>query len=200
MKKASLLAKLKKDGFASEIVSAFREVDRRKFVLPDSQPFAYDDVAMPIGHGQTISQPYTIAYMLDLLEVKKGQKILEVGSGSGYALGLLNELTAGGELFGVEIVPELLIRSRINLAGLKNISILPASNRLGLLSEAPFSRILVSAAAKEIPEELLDQLGDKGIIVCPVKDSIVKICKSNINPGYKIERHEGFRFVPLVYR
>jgi protein-L-isoaspartate(D-aspartate) O-methyltransferase len=196
MKKAELITRLAMEGFSAEIVSAFEKVNREKFVLPDYQSLAYDDIALPIGYGQTISQPYTIAFMLYLLQVTPGLKIMEVGSGSGYVLALLSELTSGGKIYGVEIVFGLVARSRINLRSHKNITIRLASKKLGLSAEAPFDRILVSAAANILPEELIKQLGKNGIMVCPVKNSILKITKQN--EKYKTERYEGFSFVPLI--
>lgn len=198
MKKAELIARLAQDGFSENIIRAFAEVPREDFVLPEFQSVAYNDTALPIGYGQTISQPYTIAFMLDLLRPEPGQKILEVGSGSGYVLALLDSLAPGSRIFGTELVPGLVSRSKLSLRRRKNIKVSRATRDLGLPSEAPFDRILVSASARELPDALVKQLGPEGIMVCPVGDSIWKI--THRQGTESIERFEGFVFVPLVRR
>lgn len=198
MEQADFLTKLKKDGFSSEIISAFRNVDREKFVLPAERVYVNEDIPLSIGHGQTNSQPSTIAFMLSLFRPAKDQKILEVGSGSGYVLALLSELTGGSVIFGVELIPELVIWSRKNLSGYANVKIRQAETEVGLEAEAPFDRILVSADAREVPEDLLSQLGEGGIIVCPIKNTIWKAVRTK--SGFKTESYVGFRFVPLIYK
>ena len=195
--KKSLLKKLKSHGFAPKIITAFDQVERRNFVLPQYEHLAYDDSALPIGQGQTISQPYTIAFMLTLLAVKDGQKILEVGSGSGYVLALLNRLAKNSQIFGTEIIKELVERSQAALAKQKNIKIIHTPDDLGYKKEAPFDRLLVSAAATEIPRLLLEQLADDAIMVCPINNSIVKISKQ-AGQVADIREYPGFAFVPLI--
>lgn len=175
-----------------KINKAFGRIDRKNFIPKEYQSLAYEDTALPIGYEQTISQPSTIAFMLELLEVDNDQKILEIGSGSGYVLALLNQVADNLDIYGVEIIPELVSSSRKILKDSSNIKIFNASSRLGLLTEAPFDRILISAAAKEFPKELINQLNDGGIIVCPVKSSIIKY-KNGI-----FEEYPGFVFVPLI--
>ena len=196
MEKSNLINYLKEEGFSKKIVEAFEKVDREKFVREDLQEYAYVDTALPLGHGQTISQPFTIAFMLSLLEVKSGQKILEVGSGSGYVLALLSEMNSTGEIFGLERISELANFSRNKLEEKKNIKVLHVNGFEGLESESPFDRILVSAAAEEIPKKLFEQLKVGGILVIPIKNSIVQIKKSK--EGVKAKEHEGFCFVPLI--
>ena len=123
MNKTQLLQSLKNRGFSQEILNAFRKVHRENFIPLQLKTRAYEDTAFPIGKGQTISQPFTIAMMLKLLELKRGQKVLEIGSGCGYVLALLSELTGKrGRVFGVEVIKELAERSRRNLKNYKKSS------------------------------------------------------------------------------
>lgn len=194
MDKNQLIEKLKEDGFSSDILNAFRKVPREKFIPEHLKEAAYEDAALPLEKGATISQPYTIAFMLNLLELKKGQKILEIGSGCGYVLALLSEIT-NGEIFGVEIISSLAEKSKKNLFGFRNVNVFNRNGINGLPEEAPFDRILISADAGKIPEHLFSQLKDDGILVCPAGDSILKITK---NKGkVKIKKFFGFVFVPL---
>lgn len=196
MNKIELISRLSSYGFSDKIISAFRSVERERFLPLVFRDLAYDDSSLPIGHGQTISQPYTIAFMLNLLEVCSGQKILEVGSGSGYVTALLSKMIDVGQIYGVEIIPELVTRSKNNLQGVDNVEIRQATKQLGLPAEALFDRILVSASARNLPEELLDQLSDDGIMICPVGNSILRVILRN-GERY-IESYDGFVFVPLV--
>ena len=134
--------------------------------------------------------------MLDLLDLKNNQKILEVGSGSGYVLALLNEISKNSNIHGIEIIKELTTSSKKILTKNKNIKITQADGNQDLKQNSPFDRILVSASAKEIPQKLLEQLKIKGVMVCVVGNSIVKIKKEK-NQIRKIE-YLGFSFVPLV--
>jgi len=123
MDKTHLILSLRKHGFSEEIITAFEHVAREDFVPEHWREHAYDDIPLEIGQGQTISQPYTIAFMLSLLELEKGYKILEVGSGSGYVLALLNELAPDSEIYGVERLSALVNRSKRVLRFNKKIRI-----------------------------------------------------------------------------
>jgi len=195
MTKSELIKSLKKKGFPDKIISAFEKVKREKFVPENLQAYAYEDIALPIEDGSSISQPYTVAFMLDLLDLKQGQKILEIGSGSGYALALISEIIKSGKIYGIEINKRLAIKSKKALAKDSNIEIISRSGFSGLPQFAPYDRILISASAPQIPRNLYSQLKDPGIIVAAVKQSIYKITKQNGN----IEEKEfpGFAFVPL---
>ncbi|MFH1234153.1 MAG: protein-L-isoaspartate(D-aspartate) O-methyltransferase [Candidatus Diapherotrites archaeon] len=156
---------------SEEVKSAFLKVPREIFFSIEQRQHSYADSAFPIGHGQTISQPSTIAVMLELLEVRKGMKALEVGSGCGYVLALLSELVGGkGKVFGIELIPELAVFSIKNLktAGVKNAFVEFGDGTKGMQKKAPFDRILVSAAAEEVPEALIAQLAPGGRLVAPV--------------------------------
>jgi protein-L-isoaspartate(D-aspartate) O-methyltransferase len=181
------------------IIRAFERVDRARFAPKALQGEAYGDYPLPIGKGQTISQPTTVAFMLEELQPNVGQKILDVGSGSGWTTALLAGLIGPrGRIIGVEIVPELVRQGRAHLAefDLPNAEIRAAGKRLGLPQEAPFDRILVSAAATELPKELVDQLASPGIMVLPIQGALWKITK-DASGNTKEERFPGFVFVPL---
>ena len=155
---------------------------------------AYGDYPLPIGHGQTISQPYTVAYMLELLQPERGDRVLDVGSGSGWTAALLASIVGpDGRVWGTEIIPELVEFGRANLAkyNFKNATIERAAG-LGLPEHAPYDKILVSAAADDVPDSLLDQLAPGGIMVIPIKTSVWKITHT------EREEHPGFAFVPLI--
>ena len=195
-----LVSKLITEGAlkSESVINAFININRKYFVLPEYGEEACNDYPLPIGFGQTISQPYTVAFMLELLEVEEGSKILDIGSGSGWTTAMLAEIAKEGHVFGVEKVPELVSLGRNNLSRykFKNAEIIEAGVNLGLGKEAPFDRILVSAAAKRIPEELLDQLKIGGIMVVPVNRCIYKITKVSATE-IRTEKHSGFYFVPL---
>lgn len=182
------------------IASAFRAVDRKDFVPPKYKQGAYLDEPLPIGHGQTISQPYTVAFMLKLLAPQSGQRMLDVGSGSGWTTALLAHIVgARGRVYGVELIPELVTFGKSNLekCHFTNASIEQAGDGFGLPQKAPFDRILVSAASTALPQELVGQLAVGGIMVIPIGNDIVKIKKISQKKITK-EKHPGFIFVPLV--
>src|SRR3989344_3257443 len=170
--KEILLQSLKEKKFSSEILEAFSKVKRENFIPEDKKNYAYQDIALPIGLGQTISQPYTIAVMLSLLKLKKRQRVLEIGSGCGYALALISEIVGKkGKVFGLEVREELVKNSKKNLKNHKNIEVYHGDGNFGLKDKAPFDRILISAAAQKIPERLVSQLKQSGIIVAPIGKS-----------------------------
>ncbi len=186
------------------IKKAFLNVKRELFVPQHLQQSAYIDEALPIGFGQTISQPSTIAIMLEMLELQEGQKVLEVGSGCGYVLALLSEIVGEkGKVFGIEIVRELLPIAEKNLKaqGSKNVSLSAGDGSLGLQEQAQFDRILVSAACPFVPKPLFDQLAEKGIAVAPVGDKftqeIQQMKKVQGKPMKKEYPGTFFAFVPL---
>lgn len=184
------------------VTEAFRAVDRINFVPSDYAKFAHANEALPIGHGQTISQPYTVAFMLELMELQKEQKILDVGAGSGWTTALLAHIVgAKGRVYGVELIPELTAFGKKNLEKYQfpQASIETAGNTLGLPAKGPFDRILVSAASALLPEELTDQLAPKGIMVLPIGNSVIKIKKIS-DTEISEETYHGFVFVPLLHK
>jgi len=206
MDKQQLLDSLEKAGFSKEIVTAFSKVPRQEFISREAREMAYNDTALPIGHSQTISQPYTIATMLSLLELKKGQRVLEIGSGSGYVLALLSEMVGEkGQIFGLEVIEGLYEKSKENLIDedYKNIEVFNKNGSNGFPKKAPFDRILISAALRDIPETIMDQLNEKGgILVAPkgsrFEQDIISI-QRNSKTEFEIKKKiHGFLFVPFV--
>ncbi|EPR30717.1 Protein-L-isoaspartate O-methyltransferase [Alkalidesulfovibrio alkalitolerans DSM 16529] len=154
-----------------EVLRAMRAVPRHLFVQEALAAQAYDDRPQPIGHGQTISQPYIVALMTEILEIKPGMKVLEIGTGSGYQAAVLAEM--GADVFTVERVRELHFEARERLARLKYyfVKLKLDDGTLGWPEEAPFDRIIVTAGGPKVPEPLVEQLADDGILVIPVGPS-----------------------------
>jgi protein-L-isoaspartate(D-aspartate) O-methyltransferase len=197
-----LLAQLEENGVLDDehVRAAFVRVDRCDFVSADYLSECYEDYPLPIGYEQTISQPTTVAFMLEKLGAQPGERVLDVGSGSGYTTALLSEIVGdGGFVYGTELVAELVEFGRSNLAKYApaNAAIEEASEEIGLPGEAPFERILVSAEAQELPGALLEQLAVGGTMVIPIVESIWKIYKTE-SGTLETEEFPGFVFVPLV--
>ena len=202
MNKNSLVRYLRAIGILKNrnIEKAFTAIDRADFVDEKYQSEVYEDYPLQIGFGQTISQPRVVAFMLELLEVSEGDKVLDVGTGSGWTTALLSVLVGEeGVVIGVEIIPELIMKGQENIqkAGVKNAKIIQAEEVLGNPDEAPYDRILVSASSQEIPEELISQLKNNGTMVCVVGYSILKITKGSQGNIIR-EDFPDFAFVPLV--
>lgn len=183
------------------IDEAFASVPREEFLRAEDRDKADIDAPIKIGYGQTNSQPSTVAKMLEWLEVEPGDKVLDVGSGSGWTSALLGKLVGGeGSVEAVEVVPELVEfgRSNCEKVGVENVRFHQArKDSIGHPEEGPYQRILVSAAAESLPDELLAQLDSPGRMVIPVKDEIWTIDKDS-EGEVTAQRHWGFAFVPLV--
>jgi len=202
MNKSQLLQSLKAQDFSKEIIEAFSKVKRENFLSENLKEYAYEDNALPIGYGQTISQPYTIAVMLSLLEIKKGQKVLEIGSGCGYVLALLSVLVGEkGRVYGIERIKSLADNSKNFLKKYRNIGVYNKNGIEGLQEKAPLDRILISAGYRKVPPKLVSQLEDKGILVAPLgkahEKSMMQFKKIK---GKLILKKQipGFVFVPLI--
>jgi protein-L-isoaspartate(D-aspartate) O-methyltransferase len=182
-----------------EVAAAMAELDRRLFLPPDQRAFAHQDRPLPLGHGQTNSQPSTVASMLRLLHVPVGARVLDVGAGSGWTTALLARLVGPtGSVVGVELEPELAARGALNLVGRglgwAHVEVArPAV--LGLPVEPGYDRILVSAAARRLPAALVAQLGDGGRMVLPVRRTLWVVQRR----GDHVQRspHGSYAFVPL---
>lgn len=149
-------------------LSAMRKVERHLFVSPEYMNMAYDDGPLPIGYGQTISQPYIVGFMTQIIKPKPGHKILEIGTGSGYQAAVLAEIV--DTVYTIEIVPELAktASGRLRKLGYNNVEVISGDGYYGLEEQAPFDAIVVTAAAEHIPPSLIRQLKDGGRMVIPV--------------------------------
>jgi protein-L-isoaspartate(D-aspartate) O-methyltransferase len=185
------------------VLAALRAVPRHLFVPAGSRSAAYDDHPIGIGHGQTISQPYIVAFMTEALELRGGERVLEIGTGSGYQTAVLAELCA--EVFSVERIPELADRARAVLAaeGYANVTVRTGDGSEGWPEKAPFNGIIVTAAAPEVPPALGQQLADNGLLVLPVGDirgSQELVVVRRIGSSTSARASIGCRFVPLLGR
>lgn len=184
----------------SRLSAAFKRVRRSDFLPEAQQGFAGEDAAIPIGYGQTNSQPSTVHEMLDLLEVEPGHRVLDVGCGSGWTTALLGDLVGPeGRVLGVEIVPELVTWGRENLASyaMPWTRIEQAQEGvLGMPDSGPYDRALVSAEASRLPVEVLDQLVVGGVMVVPVRGRMTVARRTEGEP--EVTRAGWYSFVPLV--
>lgn len=181
------------------IIEAFRHVDRADFVPESRLSDAYEDYPLPIGHAQTISQPTTVAMMLEMLQPKTGDLVLDIGSGSGWTTALLAYIVGkSGYVIGIERIEDLVDLGRSNLKKYHfgNVAIVEASKNLGIVDKT-FDKILVSASAANFPATLLEQLNPNGKLVIPVQNSIYEVTKTAHD--CIIQKHYGFAFVPLVF-
>lgn len=182
------------------VLTAMARVPRHAFVPPELRHRAYDDGPLPIGMGQTISQPYMVARMVEALELTGSERVLDIGTGSGYQAAILGELA--DEVWSVEIIPELAESARECLArlGYANVHVTAADGSVGLARHAPYDAIVVAAASPEVPVPLLEQLCEGGRLVIPVGDRVSQdLQRIRREPGGAItESLLGCRFVPLL--
>jgi protein-L-isoaspartate(D-aspartate) O-methyltransferase len=182
------------------VLAAMERVPRELFVPEGLRDRAYADVALPIGHGQTISQPYMVARICEALSLRGGEKVLDVGGGSGYQAAVLAELA--GEVHTIERVPELaeLARHNLDAAGYDDVHVHVGDGTLGLPEHAPFAAIAVAAAAPDLPRTLYEQLEERGRLVVPVGgrrgQRLQLVIRSPEGPA--VVRSVPCRFVPLV--
>lgn len=185
------------------IIGAFSEIDRIEFVPKELELRAEEDIAFPIGHGQTISQPMTVAFMLELLQPEKGNKILDVGSGSGWTTALLSYIVGNdGMVIALERIEKLKEFGEKNTDKYGYVKkgtarFYNSDGSEGFLREAPYDRILVSASAEKIPEELKKQLKIGGRMIIPIGNSVVLVEKKS-EMDFDEKEYPGFMFVPLI--
>ena len=183
-----------------DVLRAMRTVARHEFVPDEHLQSAYADHPLPIGYGQTISQPYIVAWMTELLELKAGEKVLEIGTGSGYQAAVLAEIA--GQVVTTERVKQLAEEARRTLRelGYANIEVIVTDGSAGFVEGAPYDGIIVTAGAPEIPSVLVDQLADGGRLVIPVGNNYQQTLTRLRKMGSErvTERLEGCVFVPLI--
>ncbi|MFN3232221.1 MAG: protein-L-isoaspartate(D-aspartate) O-methyltransferase [Alphaproteobacteria bacterium] len=200
--KIRLLMELRRAGITdTEVLSAIERVPREAFIPEAFQDRAYEDTALPIARGQTISQPYVVAYMTAALEVKSRMRVLEIGTGSGYQAAVLSHLAR--RVFTIERQRDLLIEAEklFERLRLTNITVRYGDGFKGWPEAAPFDRIIVTAAAPEIPSALVDQLGDEGgIMIVPVGASGNQTVLKLVKNGEQVETQSllPVRFVPML--
>jgi protein-L-isoaspartate(D-aspartate) O-methyltransferase len=186
----------------SSVITAMGRVPRELFVPADLKDFAYEDRPLSIGYGQTISQPYIVALMTQALELKPDDRVLEVGTGSGYQAAILCEIA--GTVYTIERIPELADTARIllNKLGYVNVRVKSAGEEIGWKENAPYDAIIVTAAAPNIHRGLVEQLALNGRLVIPVgsrwDQELIKLTR--IKSGSSVEKLGGCRFVPLIGR
>ena len=197
-----LVEELKNKGISDEnVLNAINAVPRHVFLDSSFLNFAYQDKAFPIGSGQTISQPFTVAFQSSLLEIKKNMKVLEIGTGSGYQACILAEM--GAKVFSIERQRKLYTKTKAFLAEFPyRIKMILGDGNKGLPTYGPFDRIIITAAAPEIPQALVDQLKVGGMMVIPLCENeehqtMLRLTKQE-DGTLKREEHGDFRFVPML--
>ena len=199
-----LISILKNTKFLTEnkIESAFRNIPRHEFVMPSELDRAYYNEPLPIMKNQTISQPIVVSRMTEWLDIKKGQKILEIGTGSGWQTAILSYLVGSGIVYSVEFHPELVKFARENLEklGIDNVHVILDDGSMGYPKESPYDRIIITAACTEIPLPLFDQLRENGLIIAPVGDSSQSLIllKKTSEGIIELKNQSNYVFVPLL--
>lgn len=199
-----LILKLKNEGYikSKNVELAFLKTPRENFINEMYLNSAYADNPLDIGYGQTISAPHMVAIICEKLNLKKGQKILEIGSGSGYNAAIISNIIGkNGKLFSIERIPSLadFAKSNLKKSKIENVEIILGDGSLGFSKEAPFDRIYLTCATPRIPQNLIKQLKDPGKLIAPV-GNVFCILKSleKINGKEIIESHGGCAFVPMI--
>jgi|SRR6185437_3617613 len=198
----NLVEELKKKGITDpKVLQAIGKVPRHLFLDSSFLQFAYQDTAFQIGEGQTISQPFTVAYQTQLLELRKGDNVLEIGTGSGYQSAVLSGL--GVNVFSIERHKNLHDKAKKLLAelGCSNVKCFFGDGYKGLPAFAPFDRVIITAAAPYVPQDLLNQLKTGGIMVIPVgegKVQVMKTFKKAPNGEFTVKEYGNFSFVPML--
>lgn len=194
---------LRRQGISTEVLEAMNRVKRHLFVPPELRDQAYGDYPLPIGGGQTISAPHMVAMMCDYLKLERGDKVLEIGAGSGYHAAVIAELIGTeGRVYTIERLPLLVDFSTRNLrdAGYKNVVVVSGDGTLGLPEHAPFDKICVTCAAPSVPPPLLEQLKTRGRMVIPIGKYIQELYLVEKKNGIEKQSKCEVAFVPLIGR
>lgn len=202
MENKELIKLLKEEGIKDKkVLEAILKIDRKLFVPKEYEKEAYGNYPLPIKEGQTISQPWTVAFMLEALELKEGEKVLEIGAGSGWNAALIGFIVGKkGKVISTEIHEELIKTAKENLkkTGLKNINVLKWDGSQGYLPEAPYDKIICTAASPEIPQPWVKQLREGGLILAPLGEPSQVMVKAKKVKGKLVKEELGFfQFVPL---
>ncbi|VVB91782.1 Protein-L-isoaspartate O-methyltransferase [uncultured archaeon] len=195
-----LIEELRLLGISERVLDAMSRVPRHLFVPEGEWKHAYADYPLPIGWGQTISAPHMVAIMCDLLDIRDGMKVLEIGAGSGYHAAVMAVLAGSGQVYAVEVIEGLAEFARENLkkAGITNVTVITGDGSLGLPEHALYDRINVACAAPDILDTLTDQLKSGGKLVIPVGRNFQELYLVTKTDGLKKEAKGGVIFVPLV--
>ncbi|HLD43636.1 MAG TPA: protein-L-isoaspartate(D-aspartate) O-methyltransferase [Candidatus Nanoarchaeia archaeon] len=187
--------------FHPDLLGAFSVVQRENFISKSVRDVAYEDRPLPLLRGKTISQPTTVMIMTAALEPKKGDRVFEIGTGSGYQAALLGILVEPGKVITTEVIPELVQFARENLAAaaIKNVIVFEEDGSKGMESEAPFDKVIITAACREFPKPVVDQLKEGGIIIGPVGDPEQQqmIRGTKIKGKLELEFLGPFLFTPM---
>jgi len=190
-------------GVSKRVIEAMNKIDRKLFVPYEFEESAYLDTPLPIGYGQTISAPHMVGLMCEYLDLKERDKVLEVGTGSGYNAAVMSILVGKeGKIYSVEIVEQLYQRAKTILTNLsiENVELFLSDGKLGLKEYAPYDKITVTCYARVIPPALIEQLKDGGSLLIPVGDEYVQVLRRIKKKGDKLveESLGNVRFVPMV--
>jgi protein-L-isoaspartate(D-aspartate) O-methyltransferase len=200
LKREDLLEGMK-GRISDRVLAAISQVKRELFVPENLLRMAYEDMPLPIGHNQTISAPHMVAIMCELLDIREGMKVLEIGGGCGYHAAVMAVLAGpSGHVYTVERIPELAAQARKNLeaSGIKNVTVIEGDGSAGLPEHAPFDRISVAATAPEVPAPLKEQLKKGGRLAIPVGTTYQELILVTRDNGFTTQRQMGVAFVPLI--
>ncbi len=199
-----LIIIMKKSGFLNDekVESAIRKIPRNEFVPMSVKEKAYENAPLSIMKNQTISQPSVVSRMTEWLDIREGQKILEVGTGSGWQTAILSYLVGSGKVYSIERHSELVEFAKKNLdkLGINNVKIILGDGNLGIPEESPFDRIIITAACKKVPEPLLEQLSEGGLLIAPIgkyPQSLILLKKIS-QEIIEVKNQPGYVFVPLL--
>ncbi len=199
-----LIEMMKNTGFLTDakVESAIRQIPRHNFIPESLKHRAYENSPLSLMKKQTISQPSVVSRMTEWLDLKEGQKVLEIGSGSGWQSAILAKIVDSGKIFTVERHAKLASFAKKNLEklGIKNVKIIHGDGSLGIPEESPFDRIIITAACKKVPDALLDQLALDGLLIAPVGEDIQSLILLKKTPKgiVEIKNQKGYVFVPLL--